>query len=199
MLKPKEDENQAPERSRRKSSQGKTDITVTKRYKKAYIIGRFQPFHKGHLFLIQEALKVADTAVIGIGSANVIDRDNPYPVAERLSMLKKALTKAHLEKSIRKIVTIDDVPDDAKWLKLALQDVSDVDLVVSNNPWVNDIFKEAGFSVMTIPYYKRHIYEGKKIREQLRNKGLIKWKISTSADGSLFISLKNFLCSKLTR
>lgn len=155
-------------------AQGKLDITVTKKYKKAFIIGRFQPFHKGHLFLIKEALKVADTAVIGIGSANVIDHDNPYPVSDRLSMLREALSEAQLEKSIEKIVTIDDVPDDVEWLKLTLENVSGVDLIVSNNDWVNDIFKEAGFTVMTIPYYMRHIYEGKKIREQLRNQGLIK-------------------------
>lgn len=146
---------------------------VTKRYKKAYIIGRFQPFHKGHLFLIQEALKTADKVIIGIGSANISDRDNPYTIDERLTMLHHAFRKANLEDYVEAIVTIDDVPDDAQWLKLALENTEGVDLIVSNNSWVNDIFEQAGFSVMRIPYYKRHIYEGKKIREHLREKGLL--------------------------
>jgi len=35
----------------------------------ALIIGRFQPFHLGHLLLIKEAAKEADIIVIGIGSS----------------------------------------------------------------------------------------------------------------------------------
>lgn len=145
-----------------------------KKFKKAYIIGRFQPFHKGHLFLIKETLKVAEKAVIGIGSANITGRDNPYSASERMSMLNEAIRKHHLEQYIEKIITIDDVPDDKEWLKLALEKVNDIDLVAGNNNWVNDIFEHAGFAVLRVPYYKRYIYEGKKIRAHLRQKGLIK-------------------------
>jgi nicotinamide-nucleotide adenylyltransferase len=146
---------------------------VKKRYRKAFIIGRFQPFHKGHLFLIKEALRVSDKAVIGIGSANIIDHDNPYPLMERLETIKQALKDAKLEKYIEKIVTIDDVPDDSKWLELALENVVGADIIVSNNSWVNGIFEKAGFSILSIPYYKRHIYEGRKIRARLRRQGLL--------------------------
>lgn len=139
-----------------------------KPYKKAYVIGRFQPFHKGHLYLIKEALIVADKAVIGIGSANVIDFDNPYPIEERIEMVKKAIHEAGLDEYIEGIVTIDDVYNDEKWLKLALEKVHDVDLIVGNNDWVNDIFENAGYNVLRVPFYKRHIYQGKVIREKLR-------------------------------
>ena len=45
--------------------------------KTALIVGRFQPFHKGHLFLIKKALEKANKIIIGIGSANIIDENNP--------------------------------------------------------------------------------------------------------------------------
>jgi nicotinamide-nucleotide adenylyltransferase len=154
-------------------AQGKLGKIVKKKYKKAYIIGRFQPFHKGHLYLIQEALKVADKAIIGIGSANVINHDNPYPVTERIKMLDIALEEAGLKKFIESTVVIDDVPDDDEWLKLALDKVDEVDLIVGNNDWVNDIFEKAGYTVLRIPFYKRHIYQGTKIREKLRMNGLL--------------------------
>ncbi len=141
---------------------------MNKKYKKAYIIGRFQPFHKGHLYLIKEALKVADKAIIGIGSANIIDFDNPFPIDERIEMVKNELKKAKLNDYIEKIVTIDDVYNDDKWRKLALDQVEGVDLIVGNNDWVNDIFEVAGYPVLRVPFYKRHIYQGKIIREKLR-------------------------------
>ncbi|CAN5198380.1 nicotinamide-nucleotide adenylyltransferase [soil metagenome] len=141
---------------------------MLKKYKKAYVIGRFQPFHKGHLYLIKEALKVADKAVLGIGSANVSDRENPFTVDQRLVMLKSSIENADLQDFIEKIVTIDDVPDDRLWLKLAMEKVEGVDLIVGNNDWVNDIFEAAGYDVLRVPYYLRHIYQGKIIREKLR-------------------------------
>ena len=141
---------------------------MVKKYKKSYVIGRFQPFHKGHLYLIKEALKNSDKAIIGIGSANILDKDNPYNLSERLKVLNKILKEEKLEHLIESIVTIDDTPSDDEWLTLALNKVEGVDLIVGNNDWVNGLFKNSGYKVLRVPYYKRHIYQGSKIRERLR-------------------------------
>jgi nicotinamide-nucleotide adenylyltransferase len=139
-----------------------------KKYKTGLIIGRFQPLHKGHLFLIKQALKLADTIIIGIGSANVIDFNNPYSVEEREETLRNALEKEQRTKYVQKIIRLDDYHNDTIWLKETLEKTGSVDIVIGNNDWVNSIFKNAGYETQSIPYYRRNIYEGRKIRARMR-------------------------------
>jgi len=139
-----------------------------KKYKTALVIGRFQPFHKGHLFLIKQALSVADTVIIGIGSANIRNFDNPYTTKQREKMVDEILKKEKLTVYVQKIVELDDYFNDVVWLTETLKKTGRIDIVVGNNEWVNDIFSNAGYRTMHIPYYKREIYEGRKIREKMR-------------------------------
>jgi len=47
--------------------------------KTGLIIGRFQPFHNGHLYAIKNALKKVDELVIAIGSSQYVNtEDNPF-------------------------------------------------------------------------------------------------------------------------
>jgi nicotinamide-nucleotide adenylyltransferase len=132
------------------------------------IIGRFQPLHKGHIYLIKEGLKIARTLVIGIGSANIIDFDNPFSAEERERTVKEMLKEEHLDEHIIKIVRLDDNPSDSIWLKQLLEKTGAIDVVIGNNERVKEIFENAGYQVQDVPYFKRDIYEGKKLREQLR-------------------------------
>ena len=53
------------------------------------LIGRFQPVHQGHLFVIEQALKHCDQLVIMLGSsyrANTIK--NPFNTPERIALLR---------------------------------------------------------------------------------------------------------------
>jgi nicotinamide-nucleotide adenylyltransferase len=59
---------------------------------KALIIGRFQPFHKGHAELIKSVSKEYDELIIGIGSAQISHEiENPFTAEERARMIKKFL------------------------------------------------------------------------------------------------------------
>ena len=62
-------------------------------YKIALLIGRFQPFHKGHLFLIKKALEKADKIIIGIGSSNMSDENNPIDFETRKKIIKAVFYK----------------------------------------------------------------------------------------------------------
>ncbi len=57
---------------------------------KALLIGRWQPFHEGHRWLVDEARKRGHGALIGVRHTP-IDEKNPYSAHERLEMIKKAL------------------------------------------------------------------------------------------------------------
>jgi nicotinamide-nucleotide adenylyltransferase len=60
--------------------------------RRGLMLGRFQPFHKGHLALTKQILSECDELVIIIGSAqfNFIDKD-PFSAGERVLMIHKAL------------------------------------------------------------------------------------------------------------
>ena len=61
-------------------------------------VGRFQPFHLGHLAAIKYVLKKVDELVIVIGSAQYSHRrNNPFTAGERLVMVRKALEEAGVD------------------------------------------------------------------------------------------------------
>ena len=66
---------------------------MNSKFKIALLVGRFQPFHKGHLYLIKKALEVADQLIIGIGSANITDVNNPLDYEIRRKIIKAVLYK----------------------------------------------------------------------------------------------------------
>jgi len=55
-------------------------------------IGRFQPFHKGHLSVIEEAYKRAHNVIVLVGSANSPrTQRNPFTFDERREMIRSSL------------------------------------------------------------------------------------------------------------
>lgn len=135
------------------------------------VIGRFQPFHKGHAWLIKKASERFEKVVILIGSPTKDDKNNPWDLKKRVRMVKKFIKHESLNKKILKIEEIVDVPDDDKWLRIALKKIGNEKfVVVGDNEWVNGIFENAGYKVWRTGYFKRENYEGVKIR-QLINEG----------------------------
>lgn len=78
-------------------SEDDTEESVDKKeFDLTVFIGRFQPFHKGHLQVIRSALKRSKRILILIGSANISrDTRNPFNYLERYSMINSALYKEY--------------------------------------------------------------------------------------------------------
>ncbi len=65
---------------------------MKKKYKTAIYIGRFQPIHKAHIDIIEQALLISDTVIISVGSAHRPKTiKNPWTAQERIEMIKTAL------------------------------------------------------------------------------------------------------------
>ncbi|MDO8620998.1 MAG: adenylyltransferase/cytidyltransferase family protein [Candidatus Levybacteria bacterium] len=145
------------------------------KHKKALFIARMQPPHFGHLLAMKMALEVADNLVIGIGSSNVKGLDNPWTVEERQDMLEKALETNTDIKTRSRIIHLPDFfvskdeYDDPKWVEETLQRVEGADVVVSRNPWVTGLL-DGKMNIIKPPLFKREYFEGKKIRQALRNR-----------------------------
>ena len=141
------------------------------KYKTALIIGRFQPFHKGHLFMFREAFGRIEKAIIGIGSVNVHNDDNPFTQSQVERVIDIMISSEGWKERIAQTIGIPDFNNDEKWLDFINKNCKKYDVVVSHNDWVTNIFKKAGTPVIEIPFYRRDIYEGRKIRKLLKSGG----------------------------
>jgi len=135
---------------------------------KVLFIGRFQPFHKGHLKVIEYITKKYDKIIIGVGSSQYKDKSkNPFSFDERKEMIKKTLKSKNI--SNYKIIEIHDIHNPPKWVEHVLSIFSDFDLVVTNNSFTKKLFEEKEFNVITTPIFEEKNYSGKIIRKKIKN------------------------------
>lgn len=80
-------------------------------------IGRFQPFHNGHLKVLRAAIDTSDLVVVVIGSSGAVSTPkNPWGFEERRIMITGALTQKERDKI--EIIGAHDMPgDDRGWVK----------------------------------------------------------------------------------
>ena len=56
------------------------------------IVGRFQPFHNGHMDVVRKCASESEHLIVGIGSAQYSHHpENPFTAGERYMMLEGAL------------------------------------------------------------------------------------------------------------
>jgi nicotinamide-nucleotide adenylyltransferase len=136
-------------------------------------VGRFQPFHSGHLHAIMDALEEVDELVIVIGSAQYSHNiTNPFTAGERLVMIRKALEEAGIDDSRFWIVPIPDVHLHMMWVSSLVGYTPKFDLVYSNEPLTRRLFTEAGYKVKALRFFERKQYSSTLIREKmLKNEG----------------------------
>ena len=117
---------------------------------RALFIGRFQPFHNGHLHVAKSLSKKYDEIIIGVGSSQEKNtRDNPFSYNERKAMMAKALKNNKIKNF--KIYPIPDLYDDIKWTKYIIKNLPKFDVAYSGNEW-------------TIRCFRKHKIKCKKIK-----------------------------------
>lgn len=141
--------------------------------KKAVIVGRFQPYHKGHHLAIRTLLRKYEQIVIVLGSSNAPKSlQNPFTVKERMEMIKSALTKNQLSRT--RFIHLEDTGDCDLWADSLVSSLEEFDALYSNNPRIASLFRRFGLKVDRIGYHGRDRFEGKNIRE-LMKKGRKMW------------------------
>jgi nicotinamide-nucleotide adenylyltransferase len=135
---------------------------------KALFIGRFQPFHLGHLLLLQRLATQYEEMIIGIGSSQYHDTsDNPFSELERYQMISRSLDAVGIDNY--HIVFIPDIHNPPKWVDHVCSIIPDFDLIIANNPFTRKLFSEKGFLVKGTAYFDRKRYSGKEIRRRMIN------------------------------
>lgn len=130
------------------------------------IIGRFQPFHLGHLSVIKKIAKECDAIIIGIGSAQYSHTlENPFTAGERYLMLSKTLAEERILNYYP--VPVEDVNRYDVWVSHVEALVPPFDVVYTNNPLTKRLFLEKGYRIKGMPMYDRTIYSGREIRKKM--------------------------------
>lgn len=155
-----------------------------KQYTVALFIGRFQPFHNGHLYSFNKAFELADKVIVGIGSSQESGTENnPWNYETRKKMVESLLAQAGLPGDSRKVIVVPvpDMFDDKKWGELIIEIIKNEGLspaevvAVGNNDWTNKIVRGVGVKVFETGLYNRDELEGIKIRE-LQKINDVQWK-----------------------
>lgn len=107
----------------------------------ALYIGRFQPFHNGHLDAIMQVLSENDEVIIAIGSASEnYSPINPFTAGERIEMIRKALQEADIPAEKYCIIPIDNINNYALWPKHIEIFAPHFDSVYTGSPIVSELF-----------------------------------------------------------
>ena len=130
------------------------------------LIGRFQPFHKGHLAAVNFGLSQVENIWIGIGSSNKNnEKRNPFSADERKEMILASLDKSILNRV--QIFYIPDVDDHAKWTFHVDFIVPKYDVVFSNDDFTITLYQKRGIKVISVPLLQREMISGTNIREMI--------------------------------
>ncbi|MBD3164298.1 nicotinamide-nucleotide adenylyltransferase [Candidatus Woesearchaeota archaeon] len=114
-------------------------------------IGRFQPFHKGHLHDIKEALKFSDNVIIAVGSSQESGtNENPFSYDERKEMIEKVIKKERIPNT--EVYPVPDINDDAMWADHVISITGDADIIYTGNKWVKKLFRQKGFEVRDVSF-----------------------------------------------
>jgi len=139
-------------------------------------IGRFQPLHHGHIYVIKYLLSNFEKIKIAIGSSQLSNQfNNPFSGSERKQFIEAALEIRNVPKKRYEIFEIPDIFDSTKWVDHVISIVGNFDIVFSNSDWVRQLFQNRGFGTgKKIEIFKKK-FNGTKIRE-LISKNNKDWK-----------------------
>ena len=128
------------------------------------LIGRFQPFHLGHLDAILFGLSRTENLFIGIGSSNKSnERRNPFSAEERREMIISSLEPSMADRL--KIFDIPDVGDHEKWTFEIDKIVPKYDIIFTNDEFTKTLFEKREMNVVPAVLKDREKFSGTNIRE----------------------------------
>ncbi|MCL4326684.1 MAG: nicotinamide-nucleotide adenylyltransferase [Candidatus Thermoplasmatota archaeon] len=137
---------------------------------RALVVGRFQPFHLGHLEVIRSILRENSSVIIGIGSAQYSHTlKDPFTAGERHLMISRSLEENKIYDFY--LVPIEDVNSNPLWVAHVESLTPKFSKVYTNNPLVKRLFSEKKYEVQSVSLLNRARWSGTRIREKMINGG----------------------------
>ncbi len=132
-------------------------------------IGRFQPFHKGHLETLKFASNNADQLIIAIGSAQKSHEPrNPFTAGERILMIRNSIDEEpEVDYNKILIIPVPDVNVHKLWTYQLDMLVPSYTQVYSNDEFTKLLFCERGMKVIEPKLYNRDQYSATEVRKRI--------------------------------
>ena len=114
----------------------------------ALFIGRFQPLHHGHIYVLRNILKSYKKIKIGIGSSQLSNKINdPFTSTEREEFLKAIFKKRNISPKRYEVYHIPDIFNAKKWVDHVVSIVGEFNALFSNSDWIRALFQNKSFKV----------------------------------------------------
>ncbi|MDH5569945.1 MAG: nicotinamide-nucleotide adenylyltransferase [Nitrosopumilus sp.] len=136
------------------------------------MMGRFQPFHLGHLDLTKQILDECDEVIIAITSSqfNYLKKD-PFTAGERIEMIHNSLKESSLELSRCFVIAIENQFNVSTWASYLKSALPYFDKVYSGNNYVSMLLGDSGIDVVTPVFLDRTQFNATKIRSMIISDG----------------------------
>lgn len=102
------------------------------------IVARWKPVHLGHEAVLDALVAHAGSVVIGIGSSNRYDQDNPFTAAESAAMIRAVLG----ERGEVELVEVPDLGHGPRWRAMVAEMFGPLDGFVTANDYVAGLMRE---------------------------------------------------------
>ena len=130
------------------------------------MMGRFQPFHLGHLELAKIILDECDELIVCITSLqfNYLEKD-PFTAGERIQMIHDSLKDENIDLSRCFILAIENQFNIATWASYLRSTLPKFDRVYSGNDYVRMLLSDSGLEVIKPNFLSREKYNATLIRK----------------------------------
>jgi nicotinamide-nucleotide adenylyltransferase len=115
------------------------------------MVGRFQPFHKGHLNLANQILEDCEELIIAIGSSQFnYTFTNPFTAGERIYFIHDSLVEAKIDLKRVYIVPILNLENNAIWVEHLKSMLPEFDTLYSGNKFVLELLSRSSETLQTL-------------------------------------------------
>ena len=115
--------------------------------RRALILGRFQPFHKGHLKAVKDVVEDGYEPIIVLGSSQKsLTLENPFTCGERIEMVDATLRYEGIDNYF--ILGVPDIDDNFMYTTHLKRYTPKFDVVYAGSPLTIDLFESAGYDVV---------------------------------------------------
>ena len=136
------------------------------------MMGRFQPFHLGHLHLAERILGDCDEVIIAVTSAqfNYLEKD-PFTAGERIEMIRESLKASGLDMSRFLVLSIENQFNIATWHSYLRSALPSFERVYSGNDYVSMLLSDSGVEVVAPEFLDASRYNATNIRSLIASGG----------------------------
>jgi nicotinamide-nucleotide adenylyltransferase len=132
----------------------------------AAMIGRFQPFHKGHLELVRQILNENNEIIILIGSSQAnYTIKNPFTAGERVWMIRNSLIEAKIDMSKVFLVNVTDDENNVKWFSNIRSVSPPFKVIYTGNNFVKTLLKRETVIIKEPKLFEKNLLKGTVIRK----------------------------------